>query len=227
MRLGIRAHLLANLGKYLPGKVLHAVALVAMAREAGVASAVGVTSILLEVLLTVIGAGLVALFGLAVTMSDQRWAITSLAVVSLGAALVILHPRVLSFVLAAAARFVPAARGRLERVELPYATMLTLLGLYVASWALVALGLFATAAAVHPLAPELFVGLTGITAFGYLVGLAVPFAPAGVGAREGTTAFLLSTVLGVPLPAAAAVSVLARFIAILAEMTAALVASRL
>jgi uncharacterized membrane protein YbhN (UPF0104 family) len=59
----------------------------------------------------------------------------------------------------------------------------------------------------------------GIAAASYVAGLAVPFAPAGIGAREGLMTLLLTTMM--PAPAAAVVSVLYRLMSILAELVAA------
>ena len=61
--------------------------------------------------------------------------------------------------------------------------------------------------------------VSGIVALSYLFGLAVPIAPAGLGAREGLAALLLSTMM--PPPAAAVTSVLYRIISIAAELLAA------
>ena len=61
--------------------------------------------------------------------------------------------------------------------------------------------------------------ISGIAALSYLFGLAVPIAPAGLGAREGLMTLLLSTMM--PAPAAAVTSVLFRVVSIAAEMLAA------
>jgi uncharacterized membrane protein YbhN (UPF0104 family) len=61
--------------------------------------------------------------------------------------------------------------------------------------------------------------VSGIAALSYLFGLAVPIAPAGLGAREGLMTLLLSTMM--PAPAAAVTSNLYRIISISAELLAA------
>jgi len=81
-------------------------------------------------------------------------------------------------------------------------------------------GLFAAAHTVTAdLSWDILPATSGIVAISYLFGLAVPIAPAGIGAREGLMTVLLSTMM--PAPAAAVASVLYRVVTILAEVLAA------
>jgi hypothetical protein len=226
VRQGVRIHLISNLGKYLPGKVLHAVGLVVMARPYDVPGPVGVTSVLLELALSLTGAGLISLLALPLVLDAQRALLVPLVIVAVAFALVVMHPVVMGRLLRFGARFVPGAAGHFETARLlPYPRALMLLVAYACSWFILGCSLFASAQIISPLGVELLPQMAGTMALSYLFGLAVPFAPAGLGAREGATALLLSTLM--PLPAAIATSVLARLIGIAAEVFGAAVATRL
>ena len=81
---------------------------------------------------------------------------------------------------------------------------------------------------LHPVTPEhpaaTFPTLGAIYALSYLSGLVMPLAPAGLGVREGLMALLLSQLM--PVPAAAAASVLVRVLQVAAEGLCAAVFSR-
>jgi glycosyltransferase 2 family protein len=86
-------------------------------------------------------------------------------------------------------------------------------------WLTMAVALFLTARTVYPLGWDWLPAMSGIAGVSYLFGLAVPFAPSGIGAREGLMTVLLATMM--PAPEAAATSVLFRIVSILAEVVAA------
>jgi hypothetical protein len=119
----------------------------------------------------------------------------------------------------------PGSREALTGKLLPYPSILKLFVGHCFSWVLMSLALFAAAEAVHPLDLSLLPAMGGVVTISYVFGLVVPFAPAGLGAREGATAFMLATMM--PLPAAGATSVLYRVVGILAEAAAAALGSRL
>ncbi len=226
LRQGVRIHLISNLGKYLPGKVLHAVGLVVMARNLGVPGPIGVTSVLVELALSLTGAGLVSLLALPLVLDDQRAFLVPVVALAIGFALCVMHPAVLGRLLRLGSRFVPGARDHFDTDRLlPYPKALLLLSAYAASWLILGSSLFASAQIVHPLNAALLPQMAGVMALSYLFGLVVPFAPAGLGARESATALFLATLM--PLPAAVATSVLARVIGIMAEAFGAAVATRL
>jgi uncharacterized membrane protein YbhN (UPF0104 family) len=102
----------------------------------------------------------------------------------------------------------------------PYGTIMILLVAYVLLWVTMSIALFATShTVVDALHWEHLPAVSGIAALSYLFGLAVPIAPAGLGAREALMTLLLSTMM--PPPAAAVTSILYRIVSIAAEMLAA------
>ena len=225
LRPGIRAVVLSNLGKYLPGKVMHVVSQVMLAQDQGVPASISLTSILVDLALLLMGACFVSLSSLPTLLEDYRAALIPVAATAVPVGLVVLHPAILGRILALGARVVPGSRAALMGESLPYRSIIKLFLGYIVSWILMSVALFAAAAAVHPLDLSLLPAMGGVVTISYVFGLVVPFAPAGLGAREGATAFLLATMM--PLPAAAATSVLYRVVGILAEAAAAAVGSRL
>lgn len=221
---GFRIYLLTNLGKYLPGKVLHAAGRVAMLRDRGEPAATGVTSILLELMVSMLAAALVSVMSVPLLLSNQGLAqyamlVTVVAALAVPVGLIALHPKVLGMALRLAGSRLPTAGGPLGTGLPSYRRILGLLALYTLVWISGSFGLYAAALSVYPLDVAWLPAMGGIAAASYVAGLAVPFAPAGIGAREGLMTLLLSTMM--PAPAAAVVSVLYRLMSILAELIAA------
>ena len=221
---GFRIYLLTNLGKYLPGKVMHAAGRVALLRDRGDPAATGVTSILLELMVSMLAAALVSLTSLPLLLNSQGLSeyatvVGGLAILAVPAGLIVLHPKVLGVALRLAARWMPTVGGQLSTQLPSYPRILWLLAVYTLVWICGSLGLFAVAQSVHPLDAAWLPAMGGIAAASYVAGLAVPFAPAGIGAREGLMTLLLSTMM--PAPAAAVASVMYRLISILAELVTA------
>jgi glycosyltransferase 2 family protein len=220
----LRIYLLTNVGKYLPGKVLHAAGRVVMLQERGQPAALVVASLMLELVLSVIGAGMVSLASIPVLLRADAVAapfaeLGPLVLLVIPVALVALHPRIMGPVLRLVTRVAPKRAASLGTALPPYrSTLLFVVGNAVL-WLLASISLFATAASVHPLGLEWLPVMGGIAAASYLFGLAVPLAPAGLGAREGMMIVLLSTLM--PPAAAAVTSVLYRVISIAVELVAA------
>lgn len=225
MRQGVRIVLLSNLGKYLPGKVMHVVSQVMLASARGVPPAIGVTSILVELALSLMGACVVSLFSLSVLLEGYSSSLIWIAVLGIPVGLIVLHPFFLRRLLSIAARALPAARGQ-ELPELArYPVILYLFAGYTLSWVMMAVAQYAVAASIVPVDLAYLATMGGVVAVSYLVGLLVPFAPAGLGAREGVTILMLSKFM--PLPAAIAASIVYRIASITADACAAALAARL
>jgi uncharacterized membrane protein YbhN (UPF0104 family) len=232
---GVRIFLVTNIGKYLPGKVMHAAGRVALLGERGQSASIGVTSILVELALSLLGAALVSVISIpllipqlaGVLSPDQMAALTDhltliswISYLALPLGLIGLHPRVMGPLLRFASSRLPGKGTDLCTDLPPYRSILLLLVAYVALWIMMSVALFVTS---HTVVDSLdwahLPAVSGIAALSYLFGLAVPIAPAGLGAREGLMTLLLSTMM--PFPAAAVTSILYRIISISAEMLAA------
>ena len=222
---GSRIFLVTNIGKYLPGKVMHAAGRVALLQERGQSASIGVTSVLVELALSLLGAALVSIFSIPILLNEHGLAehltlISWVSYLALPAGLIGLHPRVMGPVLRFASARLPGSGTDLCTDLPPYRTILALLVAYVVLWVTMSIALFATShTVVDALHWEHLPAVSGIVALSYLFGLAVPIAPAGLGAREGLMTLLLSTMM--PAPAAAVSSILYRIVSIAAEMVAA------
>jgi uncharacterized membrane protein YbhN (UPF0104 family) len=222
---GSRIFLVTNIGKYLPGKVMHAAGRVALLQERGQSASIGVTSVLVELALSLLGAALVSVVSIPILLSEQGLAehltlIGWVSYLALPAGLIGLHPRVMGPVLRFASARLPGKGTELSTELPPYRTILLLLMAYVVLWITMSIALFATSHTVGDwLRWEHLPAVIGIVALSYLFGLAVPIAPAGLGSREGLMTLLLATMM--PAPAAAVTSILYRIVSIAAEMLAA------
>jgi glycosyltransferase 2 family protein len=213
--LALRVFCTSNLGKYLPGKVLHVVARVYLVQQQGVSVGVGTTSSMLDVLLYIAAGMVLGLFALPGALPpdlrDHQGAITAGLVVAVVVGFGLLHPRSLNAIIGAAGRFVPRLRGL--RFELSYITILAAFALYLLLWLGVTAAVWATVRSITPIAIDRAPLLGAIFALSYVAGLFIP-TPAGVG-REAVVAWLLSTLI--PTPAAVVAAILMRLLQVVAE----------
>ena len=200
IRRAISMFMIANLGRYVPGKVWQIGGLATLAKGRGVpvSTAMGAA---------VIGQGVALLaaatWGLGAFLSGpdsyQFWGKTALVFVS-GAILLISLPGVLPFL---AQHWFRATDTR------PHRSLGTLYGarwlaLYLLNWSVYGLSFWMLAQSF---------GLTGgllpfMSAFGasYVLGYAMVFAPAGIGPREGFLILFLTPHIGAPASAILAVA---------------------
>src|SRR3954469_13776743 len=105
---GVRIFLVTNIGKYLPGKVMHAAGRVALLQERGQPASIGVTSVLVELALSLLGAALVSVISIppllpelakklptdqASLFTDHLTLISWLSYLAIPLGLIGLHPR--------------------------------------------------------------------------------------------------------------------------------------
>lgn len=210
---GARIWFLANLGRYVPGKVWSVAGMVVMAREEGVqpwaaaASAVAVQALGLGTAAAIVAAT-VTIRG---TGSGLRLAVAAAAsVATIG---------VLAWDggLRRLARLVGSAS---EWKALPLRTVLASAALTAASW--VAYGIAFWLLALGLGLPGTLSAATAVGAFalGYVLGLIAPWAPGGIGVRELVLGGLLTPLLG--LGGAAVLTVASRLQLTLTEAAAGL-----
>ena len=226
-RPALRIYSTSNLGKYLPGKVWHAFARVYLAQQEGVPLALATTAVVTDIVLYIAAGLLVMVLALPLIASsfavvDGRL-VVGVALVGLVVGLALLHPAILNWSFRLAARLMP--RRSFPPIEASYATILKIFVLYVILWVLYTTALFVGIRAVYDgVSTAALPTLGAIYALSYLSGLIMPLAPAGLGVREGLMALLLSQLM--PVPAAAAASVLVRVLQVAAEGLCAALFSR-
>jgi uncharacterized membrane protein YbhN (UPF0104 family) len=195
--------LVANLGRYLPGKVWQIAGLAVLALQQGVPVAVSTAAAVLGQALALGGAALIgagAFWARGVALGPWNLLLLGSAVLLVSFVLVPPLQRWalrLWFKLAGHTELSPGASG---------ATMLKWLLLYALNWAVYG-GAFWIFVRSYDL-PGAPILLASSFAAAYVLGYAMIFAPAGIGVREGFLVLFLSPAMGAA--PAAAVSVLAR-----------------
>jgi uncharacterized membrane protein YbhN (UPF0104 family) len=203
----------AQVGKYLPGSVWPFLAQMKFARERGVPGGMAllagsvflvvhtVTSVLVGALLLVSQPALVNRFG---------WAGLCIPL-----ALVVLHPKVINFL----ARKLAKRSGE-EAPVLRWSGLVKPMLWMLPAWLGYGVAGYVLADPFTDSVLQLAVVCTGAFALGWLVGLLVFLAPAGVGAREAVLILALTPLLGAP--AAATISLMLRVGHTLADLVLAL-----
>ncbi len=206
----VRLFMIANLGRYIPGKVWQIAGLAALARQKDVPAVTATGAAVLGqgiALLAATAVGLAALLGGDPTM--RTWGLVGTAVLVVGAALGAV-PRVF--------RWVSGVWFRLARQEPPPGLrsvhFLQWLALYVLNWGVYALA-FGVLAASFGHGGHLWV-IGSAFAAAYVAGYVAIFAPAGVGVREGALVALLTPSMGAA--PAGALAVIARVWTTLVEL---------
>lgn len=191
----------SQIGKYLPGSIWPFLAQQRFAREHGVpgglallAGAVflavhAVTAVLVSALLLISQPGVIGRYGWVAVIAPV--------------ALVALHPKVINTL---ARRL--AARSGAEAPVLRWSDLVSPLAWMLPAWLGYGVAGYLLAAPFGGSFGPLALACTGAFALGWLVGMVVFAAPAGVGAREAVLILVLSPLVGVP--AAASVSILLR-----------------
>jgi hypothetical protein len=195
LRTAMRVYFVSSLGRYLRGKLWQIAGMAALSAEAGIPAAGAVAaSILAQVAFMTTGALLLAVLLPTYGVAALLGAVGLLAVVVAGF-VVLGTPRGARLRHRLAERAGPrfgTALDMIDRVR-PRAAALWWLG-YLASWLVLASAFALFVIAFEPAAARYTLTLGGTVAASYLLGYITPL-PAGIGAREGVMAVLLSTVL--------------------------------
>ncbi|NIR42993.1 MAG: hypothetical protein GWN99_03785 [Gemmatimonadetes bacterium] len=197
LRLGaaIRIFFLANLGRYIPGKVWQLAGLTYLAGKRGVSIPIASSSAVLSQVYSLGAAAAVAAIGLLLTGVAQLPAGTVPFAVALAAAVIAVTtvPPVLRLLLRLVFRF--SRRGELAP-DLDRWFGFRWLFAYLPGWIGYGLAFLLLCESFPNLPPVAPLAAIGSFAGAYFLGYAAVFAPAGVGVREGALAFLLAPALG-------------------------------
>lgn len=221
-RASTRAVYYSALAGFVPGSVWHAVSRVMLVEREGVSRLVSAVSVGIESVLVLLGAALVS----ALTLFAWRDAPTWLGIGLIAVLLVLVAQPGLLFKLLnwLLTRF----RRRPIEVRLTARDMLVLLCPYVLNWLFFAAISFALVAALYPALPLSSAPVVGgIFTASWVVGYLAVFVPQGLVVREFFIVSLLTALLGVPPPIAAAAALLSRAWSMLGIVLWAGIASRL
>lgn len=204
-RQALRLYFAAGLAKYVPGTVWQFLGWFYLAQKEGIGRIIAGTSIILCQALSALAGALLALAALASTGIQDVAAQLLLVVLIIPIGLVFLQPRLVAAVL----NWGLARLGRQPLVmTLTFRDLASIFVFYLGSYVLWGLALFLFTNALTPLPFTSFAPFLGVFPAAYALGLIAPFAPAGLGVREGTLTYLLS--FFVPLPIATVIALLTR-----------------
>lgn len=186
----VRVFMVANLGRYVPGKVWQIAGLAALAQRRGVPAPTAMGAAVLGQGIALVAATLVGLGALLAAPAETRaWAAMAAGLVVLLAVAGLLPPvfrRVSGLWFRMARTEAPPGLGSVHAVRW--------LTLYTLNWVLYALSFWVLAVSLGHRGDPVAVGSAFAAA--YVLGYLVLFAPAGVGVREGFLVAFLSPVTG-------------------------------
>lgn len=197
----------AWMGRYIPGKVAWLAGKVLLASEYGIAKSRLAVSSLIEAASQVVGIGLVSLVLLAVDgrVNEVSASLRVAAVVGAVALMVLIVPPVFNRVVALVFRVI--RRG--TPIPMGWRGVLVAVAMYAAGSVVSGLSnAFLAYAVVDDLGLGDLAFLIGAFGFAAVLGMIAPFAPGGLGVRDGAQLLLLLIVL--PRPEAALVVLVAR-----------------
>lgn len=221
-RWALKAYLVSQLGRYIPGGVWDVAGRVYISADSGLPKGKVSVTILVEMVLGVVTGALIFVGSLA--FWDQALPVEAVfvSVAFIAAGLAALHPAILGPLLNLAARLL-----KREAVWLPmsYGQILLLAVYHLAVRLLVGLAFFLFAAALTPMEWRLLPVFAGIFVAAWVMGFVVMLAPQGLGVREGVMVFLLSFYL--PVTVASVIAVAFRIWLSLRDLLVAAVGARL
>lgn len=184
---GVRIWALANLGRYVPGKVWSVTGMVVLAEQAGVARWASAAS---AVAVQAVGIGTaVVLVAAATPHAASPLRLAAAAVVALGTVALLAWKGALPRL----GRMMGAAS---EWHALPAVAVVSGSGLTLVSWIVYGFAFWALGRGLGLPAALPFADAASVFALGYILGLLALFAPGGIGVREATFLALLTPWLG-------------------------------
>jgi glycosyltransferase 2 family protein len=188
----IRIYMVANLGRYIPGKLWQIAGLAVLARSRGVPAPIATAAAVVGQVVALAGTMLVGLVALGSAGPDlARWAPLAIAATA-GVAIVVTVPTIFRPLLRFCLRFVPGEKP--DEIPIGASEGIRWLALYTVNWVVYAA---AFALFVHGLSlPGSLLDVGPAFAASYVMGYIVLIAPAGVGVREGFMVAFLSPIMG-------------------------------
>ena len=185
---------LAQLGKYLPGKLMYPANFYLFSREEGVQAEKIALCFFLSAALSFLAGALCAAPVFFILAPSLRFLLVGCVVLLL----IMIHPRMLALLL----RFLPAktstkgdpGRVDLEGTGLNYAFLARITGMYLANWGLAGLALFFAMRAFGAADLHHYPVCLSAVALASTLGLIAFFAPAGIGVREAIGTLILSKI---------------------------------
>ena len=198
----IRTYMVANLGRYVPGKFWQIAGLALLARSRGVPAPIATAAAVVGQAVALAGAMLIGLRSLgSAGPSLARWAPTALAA-TIGVLTVVLVPKIFRPLLRLWLRWAPGSTS--EEVQIGTLKGFRWLALYTLNWGGYALAFWMLVRGLS--LPGTLLDVGPAFAAAYVFGYVVLVAPAGIGVREASMVALLAPIMGPAGAALAAVS---------------------
>ena len=217
-----RVWFLSGLGRYIPGKIWQFVGAAHLGAAVGLPARVTVSSLVANTAFFLVGALLVSVYLLPAPIVELGGPLATVLPWLAPFALLLVHPAVIRFALSLASR---ATGGEAIAYRGGWLQGVGLVVLATIGWAITGFSLFLFIISLTPLASGAAPAIIGINALSFVIGYLVFVAPAGLGAKEGALAAMLS--FFVPAPVAAVIAVAARLWTVSAEILPALVLLRI
>lgn len=193
-----------QIAKYLPGRIWYMVGRVYVGQKERMSGKSLAVSMVLETCLLLISSSIIFLIS---TLIIGNYSLTNLliCIVALVAAVVILNPRILSWV---TNLFLRIFKKPEVKITISYLQMLKLSVYFFILWIFQIIGFYFLINAIYPVVLSKIFNLAAAYTLSWITGFLVIFTPGGLGVREGMMALLLSPI--VPTPLAIAISFVAR-----------------
>ena len=196
-----RVRFVSGLSRYIPGKIWPFIGAARLASTFDISAAVTITSLAAHTVFSILGALLVSVYLLpfatiSVPAEMLRWTAPLL--------LVLAHPNVIRAALTLIGRM---TRRHIAAWTGSWLDGVGLVAVAVVGWMITGLALFIFISSLTPIPSSAFAAVVGVNALAFVLGQAFFISPAGLGAKEGTTAALLSLYVSMPVAAVLAVGV--------------------
>jgi hypothetical protein len=198
-----RVRFVSGLARYIPGKIWPFLGAARLAATYDIPAAVTITSLAAHTVFTIIGALIISAYFLPLTAAAAdlhlellRWLAPLL--------LLFAHPKVITIALHLISRL---TRKHIAAWTGSWLDGLWLVAIAVIGWLITGVALCAFILSLTPIPASAFPAVIGVNAFAFVLGQAFFITPAGLGAKEGTTAALLALYVSVPVAALLAVGV--------------------
>jgi len=199
--------------RYIPGKVWSLAKGSVMLKSGKVSYKKGFLAMVLDIFYDLYSAALIFLISLFFIPEIRNYANIWILVLII-ASIVLLHPKVLSFIIRSGYKLIKKEVD--YKFEIPFSSSLVFVFGYVISWFITSLGLLFMIKGITGVSWLFVFPLTGLFAIAWAIGFLSIITPSGIGIREGVFGVLLSVYY--PLPVAMGLSFLSRIIFGLGEI---------
>lgn len=198
-----RVRFVSGLARFIPGKIWPFLGAARLAATYDIPGPVTITSLAAHTVFAIIGALIISVYCLPLAavpigmrLELLRWLAPLL--------LLFAHPKVIALAL----RLIGGlTRRHIAAWTGSWLDGLALVAIAVIGWIITGIALCAFVLSLTPIPAAAFPAIIGVNAFSFVLGQAFFITPAGLGAKEGTTAALLALYVSVPVAALLAVGV--------------------